>query len=68
MAEAERLAKLQQKIEEKEKSLAKPDSFSNVQHLSRHAMEVEMSLNKGTEKADNFKHLVQLGKPGKDIL
>jgi len=62
------LQQIQKKIEEKEKSLLKPDSFSNVQNLSRHAMEVEMSLNKGTDKADTLKHLVQLDKSGKIIM
>ena len=57
--EQQRLDELQKIIDEKEKALSKPDSFSNVSVLSRHAMEVERSLHRGTEKANHFSHLVQ---------
>ncbi|XP_048589812.1 RNA-binding protein 41 isoform X1 [Nematostella vectensis] len=60
LAEKQRLEELKKKIEDKEKALSAPDSFSNVHLLSRHAMEVEMSLNRGTERAKDFKHLVQV--------
>ena len=49
---------IQEKIENKKQKLAKEPTFSNVKTLSRHAMEVEKSLNRGTEKSNAFSHLL----------
>ena len=48
----------------REENLSSPDLYSNVRVLSRHALEVEQSLQKGTEKANNLSHLVQPRKQG----
>lgn len=43
----------------REEALSTPDLYSNVRVLSRHALEVEQSLQKGTPKASSLRHLVQ---------
>ena len=43
----------------REEALSAPDLYSNVRVLSRHALEVEQSLQKGTLKASSLSHLVQ---------
>ena len=48
----------------REEALSSPDLYSNVRVLSRHALEVEQSLQKGTEKANSLSHLVQPRKQG----
>ena len=56
--EHERRKAIQKKIERKEEKLAQETTFSNVRTMSRHAMEVEKSLNRGTEKSNAFSHLL----------
>ncbi|CAB4040409.1 RNA-binding 41-like, partial [Paramuricea clavata] len=56
--EHDRRKAIQKKIESKEQKLAQETTFSNVRTMSRHAMEVEKSLNRGTEKSNVFSHLV----------
>ena len=55
---------LAKRIQMREEALSSPDLYSNVRVLSRHALEVEQSLQKGTEKANSFSHLVQPRKQG----
>lgn len=55
---------LEKRIQMREEVLSSPDLYSNVRVLSRHALEVEQSLQKGTEKANNLSHLVQPRKQG----
>ena len=55
---------LEKRIQMREEALSSPDLYSNVRVLSRHALEVEQSLQKGTEKANNLSHLVQPRKQG----
>ena len=43
----------------REEALSTPDLYSNVRTLSRHALEVEQSLLKGTAKGSSLSHLVQ---------
>lgn len=56
--EHDRRKAIQEKIESKKQKLAQETTFSNVKTLSRHAMEVEKSLNRGTEKSNAFSHLL----------
>jgi hypothetical protein len=56
--ENDRRKAIQRKIESKEQKLAQETTFSNVRTMSRHAMEVEKSLNRGTEKSRAFSHLL----------
>ena len=42
-----------------EEALSAPDLYSNVRVLSRHALEVEQSLLKGSPKGSGLSHLVQ---------
>lgn len=58
-AEQEKLKDLETRIKKREEALAEPDLYSNVRVLSRHALEVEQSLQKGTPKASHLSHLVQ---------
>ena len=48
----------------REDALTVPDLYSNVRVLSRHALEVEQSLHKGTVKERSLNHLVQPKKQG----
>lgn len=59
IAEQEKVSDLEKRIQMREEVLASPDLYSNVRVLSRHALEVEQSLQKGTEKANSLSHLVQ---------
>ena len=43
----------------REEALSVPDLYSNVRMLSRHALEVEQSLLKGSPKGSGLSHLVQ---------
>ncbi|KAL9972608.1 hypothetical protein ACROYT_G018944 [Oculina patagonica] len=65
VAEQEKLNELQKRIQMREEALSSPDLYSNVRVLSRHALEVEQSLQKGTEKANSLSHLVQ---PKKQVI
>ncbi|XP_028400022.1 RNA-binding protein 41-like isoform X2 [Dendronephthya gigantea] len=56
--EHDRRKAIQDKIKSKEQKLSQEISFSNVRKMSRHAMEVEKSLNRGTEKSNAFSHLL----------
>ena len=56
--EDDRRKAIEEKIESKKQKLAQETTFSNVKTLSRHAMEVEKSLNRGTEKSNAFSHLL----------
>ncbi|XP_046852262.1 RNA-binding protein 41-like [Xenia sp. Carnegie-2017] len=56
--EKDRRVAIQEKIQRKKESLSQQTTFSNVRTMSRHAMEVEQSLNKGTEKSMAFSHLL----------
>lgn len=58
------MSDLEKRIQMREEVLASPDLYSNVRVLSRHALEVEQSLQKGTEKANSLSHLVQPRKQG----
>lgn len=64
VAEQEKLNDLEKRIHMREEALSSPDLYSNVRVLSRHALEVEQSLQKGTEKANSLSHLVQPRKQG----
>lgn len=57
--EFDRRKAIQEKIRSKEEQLSRQTTFSNVRSMSRHAMEVEKSLNRGTEKSNTLSHLVQ---------
>lgn len=59
VAEQEKVNDLEKRIQMREEALSSPDLYSNVRVLSRHALEVEQSLQKGTEKANSLSHLVQ---------
>jgi len=59
IAEQEKISDLEKRIHMREEALSSPDLYSNVRVLSRHALEVEQSLQKGTEKANSLSHLVQ---------
>ncbi|XP_068701957.1 RNA-binding protein 41-like isoform X1 [Montipora foliosa] len=58
-AEQEKLKDLETRIKKHEEALSVPDLYSNVRVLSRHALEVEQSLQKGTPKGSSLSHLVQ---------
>jgi len=58
-AEEEKLKELEKRIRIREEALSTPDLYSNVRTLSRHALEVEQSLLKGTTKGSSLSHLVQ---------
>lgn len=58
-AEQEKLNDLEKRIKMREEALTAPDLYSNVRVLSRHALEVEQSLQKGTPKGSSLSHLVQ---------
>lgn len=58
-AEQEKLQDLEERIRMHEEALSRPDMYSNVRVLSRHALEVEQSLQKGTPKGSSLSHLVQ---------
>ena len=60
MADSEKNSELERRIQDKERMLSMPDTFSNIRVVSRHAMEVERSLHRGTEKALCLSHLVQV--------
>lgn len=62
----EKLRELETRIQEKDRNLSLPDTFSNVRVVSRHAMEVERSLNRGTDKANSLSHLVQVDYTGEE--
>lgn len=57
--EVDRRNTIQEKIQTKQEQLSQETTFSNVRSMSRHALEVEKSLNKGTKKSDALTHLVQ---------
>lgn len=59
VAEQEKLHELEKRIQRREEALSSPELFSNVRVLSRHALEVEQSLHRGTEKGSSLSHLVQ---------
>ena len=48
-----------QKIESHDDSLKSEASFSNAREMTRHELEIEQSLYRGTKKADELKHLVK---------
>ena len=56
------------KNKKREEALSEPDLYSNVRVLSRHALEVEQSLQKGTPKAGHLSHLVQQRQQGKLVI
>jgi len=62
------LKDLETRIKKREEALAEPDLYSNVRVLSRHALEVEQSLQKGTPKASHLSHLVQQRQQGKRVI
>ena len=57
--ELDRRNTIQEKIRTKQQQLSQETTFSNVRSMSRHAMEVEKSLNRGTKKSNAFTHLIQ---------
>lgn len=63
-AEQKKLKELETRVRKREEALAEPDLYSNVRVLSRHALEVEQSLQKGTPKASHLSHLVQQRQQG----
>lgn len=64
VAEQEKLHELEKRIQRREEALSSPELFANVRVLSRHALEVEQSLHRGTEKGSSLSHLVQPRKQG----
>ncbi|CAH3029833.1 unnamed protein product [Porites evermanni] len=58
-AEQKKIKDLEERIKMREDALTVPDLYSNVRVLSRHALEVEQSLHKGTVKERSLNHLVQ---------
>lgn len=63
-AEQKKIKDLEERIKVREDALTIPDLYSNVRVLSRHALEVEQSLHKGTVKERSLNHLVQPKKQG----
>lgn len=63
-AEQKKIKDLEERIKIREDALTVPDLYSNVRVLSRHALEVEQSLHKGTVKERSLNHLVQPKKQG----
>lgn len=63
-AEQKKIKDLEERVKVREDALTIPDLYSNVRVLSRHALEVEQSLHKGTVKERSLNHLVQPKKQG----
>ncbi|XP_077992138.1 RNA-binding protein 41-like [Glandiceps talaboti] len=58
-AYAAKLKNIERKIKSREEKLAEkePETFSHVKVMSRHEMEIEKSLYRGTDRADQLSHL-----------
>ncbi|XP_070540063.1 RNA-binding protein 41-like [Ptychodera flava] len=58
-----KLSEIERKIQSREEELAEtePERFASVKVMSRHEMEIEKSLFRGTDKADLLSHLTTRG-------